>query len=101
MVVMGMAECTCCHPSNANLLGVLGRVGGAGETKSPLTQNVFEGFIAMPEIRRPEPRRVLLQRWLLLLPAGVRPEMVWTPVGTGVMQRLGQLRKTDSVPVLV
>jgi len=46
-------------------------------------------------IRRPEPRRVLLHHWLLSLPAGVRP------VGTGVMQWLGQLRKTDSVLALV
>lgn len=90
MVVMGTAERTSCHPSNANLLGVLGRVGVAGETKSPLTRNVFKGFIAMPEVRRPEPRRVLLS-----LPAGVRP------VGTGVTQWMGQLRKTDSVPTLV
>lgn len=95
MVVMGTAERTSCHPSNANLLGVLGRVGVAGETKLPLTRNVFKGFIAMPEVGRPEPRRVLLHHWLLSLPAGVRP------VGTGVTQWMGQLRKTDSVPTLV
>lgn len=71
--MMGTAKCTGCCPSNANLLGVWGRVGGAGETKLPLTQNVFTGFIAMLEAGRPEPRRVLLRHRLLSLPAGVRP----------------------------
>lgn len=72
-MVMGTAKRTGCHPPNANFLGGLGRVGGAGETKSPLTQNVFKGLIAMLETGRPEPRRVLLHHRLLLLPAGARP----------------------------
>lgn len=33
----------------------VGEGGGKGKTKSPLTQNVFDGFIAMPGAGRPEP----------------------------------------------